>query len=62
MAGWNLPEGVNECRCCGAPIHWPLTLCADCQPPRDRKGRFVKRPAPPHDNADPDSDNSLEET
>jgi hypothetical protein len=42
----SLPDDVNECRACGVPIHWPFDLCKDCEPARDAKGRFMKRPTP----------------
>lgn len=43
-----LPDDCSECRVCGVPIYgYYGGVCSNCEIPRDDKGRFVKRPAPP---------------
>lgn len=45
----SFPDDCGECRVCGCPVFGSLgvTVCASCETPRDNKGRFIKRPAPP---------------
>jgi len=44
----SLPDDCGECPRCGQPQFGSMrnSLCKDCEPPRDERGRFIKRPLP----------------
>ena len=41
----SLPDDCGECPVCGQPQFGFMSnsVCKDCRPPRDDKGRFIKR-------------------
>ena len=41
-----LPDDCGGCAVCGQPVYGAgggRVLCADCEPPRDARGRFIAR-------------------